>query len=378
MSVETTLIPEPRLPGSPAQSEKEKFEAAMALPAAHSPLYYSWLRLRRNRLAMVGLGVVILLVITALFAPLLAPVNPNTQVLEYTIQPPGFTGNLLLKKLPSPAPDGDVYKAIPIQRFSVQGDSVFVTDFEGKAFTLLYTDLYGTGERDWHQQPTYVFGTDKYGRDVLSRVIYGARISLTVGVIATTIALALGIFMGALAGYFRGKVDGVVMWIINVVWSFPELLLVIAITVALGRGFWQVFVAVGLATWVDPARIVRGQFLSLREREFVEATRALGFSNARTIFRHILPNCIGPITVVATADFAAAIMSEASLSFLGVGVQPPTASWGSMLRDGYGYIVSGNGWWLSVFPGLSIMIAVLAINLLGDGLRDAFDPKLKR
>ncbi len=354
---------------------KAEYDALLADAAPHSPLYQSWKRLTRNRLAFGGLILVCAFIIVALFAPALAPMNPNAQIYEYEIKPPLFQGNVILKK--SDASEGDPFKAIPIRSYVQQGDTLFITDFEGRAEKIPTSELFGTKESDWRKTPIYLMGTDKYGRDVFSRIIYGARVSLAVGAIATSISLLIGITLGAVAGYFRGKVDAVVMWAMNVVWSFPELLLVIAISVALGRGFWQVFLAVGLASWVDTARIVRGQFFSLREREFVEATKALGFSAGRTIFKHILPNALGPVTVVATAGFATAIIAEASLSFLGFGVQPPTASWGSMLRDGYAYIVSGNGWWLTVFPGLAIMLAVLAINLLGDGLRDAFDTRLK-
>jgi len=358
----------------PVESEKDRYlRVTAAGGVSHQPFYYAWLRMKRNRLAMVGLVVIVSLLFIALFAGVLAPHDPNAQIYEYEIKPPFFKGNVLVKRLESGDESGTATKMVPIKTFKVVGDKVEAVDFEDKPISIPLSELSGQSEKDWHQEPVFPMGTDKY-----ARVIYGTRISLSVGVIATTIALIIGVSMGALAGFFRGKVDAVIMWVINVVWSFPELLLIIAMSVALGRGFWQVFLAVGLATWVDPARIVRGQFISLREREYVEATRALGYGNIRTIFKHILPNSLGPIIVIATADFAGAILSEAALSFLGVGVQPPTASWGSMLRDGYGYIVSGQGWWLSIFPGLSIMMAVLAFNLLGDGLRDALDPKLKR
>lgn len=356
-------------------SSRQAYNARLADAPARSPLYQSWLRLKQNRLAFAGLIVVCFLMGLAIFAPILAPMNPNAQIYEYEIKPPLFRGNIILKKTESNS--NEAFKAVPIRAFEKNVDKISFTDFEGRAGELALNDLYGASESDWHQTPLYLMGTDKYGRDVFSRIIFGARVSLSVGAIATGISLLIGLTLGAVAGFFRGRIDGIVMWFMNVIWSFPELLLVIAISVALGRGFWQVFLAVGLASWVDTARIVRGQFFSLREREFVEATKALGYSSIRTIFKHILPNTLGPVTVVATAGFATAIIAEASLSFLGFGVQPPTASWGSMLRDGYAYIVSGNGWWLTVFPGLAVMTAVLAINLLGDGLRDAFDTRLK-
>jgi len=192
--------------------------------------------------------------------------------------------------------------------------------------------------------------------------------------ITVIISLSIGVFLGAVAGYYRGWVDEVVMWFINVIWSIPTLLLVFAITLVLGKGFWQIFIAIGLTMWVSVARIIRGQVLSVREMEYVEAARALGFSNARIIVRHILPNVMGPVIVVAASNFASAIVIEAGLSFLGVGVQPPQPSWGLMIKENYNFIITHNPM-LALAPGVAIMILVLAFNLLGNGLRDALQVK---
>ena len=221
-------------------------------------------------------------------------------------------------------------------------------------------------------QKRFLLGTDRYGRDMLSQIIIGGRVSLSVGFIAITIALLLGILLGSLAGFFRGRVDQFIVWLINVVWSIPTLLLVIAITFALGKGFWQVFVAVGLTMWVDVARVVRGQILSLRENEYIEAARALGLNSYRIITRHILPNITGPVVVISAANFASAILLEAGLSFLGIGVQPPMPSWGTMIRENYGYIILDKAF-LAIIPGVCIMLLVMAFMLVGNGLRDALD-----
>jgi peptide/nickel transport system permease protein len=202
----------------------------------------------------------------------------------------------------------------------------------------------------------------------------GTRVSLSVGLISVFISLVIGIFIGALGGFFRGWIDTIVVWFINVVWSIPTLLLVIAITFALGKGFWQVFVAVGLTMWVEVARVVRGQILILREKEFVEAGRALGYSNPRIIFNHILPNIMGIVIVISAANFASAILMEAGLSFLGIGVQPPMPSWGSMIKENYGYIILDSAY-LAILPGIAIMLMVLAFMLMGNALRDALDVK---
>ena len=219
-----------------------------------------------------------------------------------------------------------------------------------------------------------MLGTDPYGRDVLSMLMIGSRVSLSVGFIAILIALLVGITLGALAAYRGGWVDNLIMWLINVVWSIPTVLLVIAITFALGKGFWQIFVAVGLTMWVDIARVVRGEVLSIKEKEYVEATRALGYSTFRTIFRHILPNIVGAVVVVAASNFASAILLEAGLSFLGIGVQPPMPSWGMMVKDYYGYLLLDSAY-LALLPGAAIMLIVLAFMLLANGLRDALDVK---
>lgn len=221
-------------------------------------------------------------------------------------------------------------------------------------------------------QKTFILGTDRYGRDVLSQLIIGTRVSLSVGFISVAISLLIGIFLGAIAGYFGGKIDALISWFINVVWAVPTLLLVIAITFALGKGFWQVFVAVGLTMWVEVARVVRGQFMSLREKEFVEAARAMGYRNFRIIFKHILPNAMAPVIVISAANFASAILLEAGLSFLGIGVQPPMPSWGGMIKENYAYIILDYAY-LAILPGLAIMIMVLAFMLIGNGLRDALD-----
>lgn len=215
---------------------------------------------------------------------------------------------------------------------------------------------------------THYLGTDRYGRDYLSRLMAGAGISLGVGAVAVLISLLIGVTVGAVAGYRGGLTDAVLSWFIQVVWTLPTLLMVLAITLAFGKGFWQVFVAIGLTMWVDVARVVRGQFLALREQEFVEAARALGIPEWRILFRHMLPNAAGPLIVVAAANFAAAILIEAGLSFLGVGAQIPMPSWGNLVQEHYA-LITGRHAWLALAPGLLIVSVVLSFTWIGDGLR---------
>jgi peptide/nickel transport system permease protein len=273
----------------------------------------------------------------------------------------------------------DLYQYIPVNGYKIHGrDSIILQRYidEGVEDTVTYA----TGSLPFVfskyniQEKKFLLGTDKFGRDILSRLIVGTRVSLSVGFIAVIISLSIGLILGSLAGYFRGKADNVIMWFINVIWSIPTLLLVFAITLVLGKGFWQIFIAIGLTMWVNVARLVRGQVIAAREFEYVEAAKALGFSNIRIIIRHIWPNIIGPVIVIAASNFASAIVIEAGLSFLGIGVQPPQPSWGLMIKENYNFIITQNPM-LALAPGFAIMLLVLAFNLLGNGLRDAFDVK---
>ncbi len=226
------------------------------------------------------------------------------------------------------------------------------------------------------EQKSFLLGTDNFGRDIFSRLILGVRVSLFVGLIAVIISLTLGIFLGAIAGYLGGTTDNIITLIINVVWSIPTILLVFAIILVFGRGIGIIFLAVGLTMWVDVARLVRGQVLALRDIPYIEAARSMGFSTARIIIKHILPNILGPVMVLAASNFASAILIESGLSFLGFGIQPPTPSWGTMLNENYGFAISGKVF-LALAPAAAIVIMVLAFNLLGNGVRDALDIRLK-
>lgn len=266
---------------------------------------------------------------------------------------------------------------IPVSAYNIKNNTLTYTEYASdglkgaeKSIQIKQGDALGPFVKD----KTFHWGTDKYGRDLLSRILVGARISFFIGFVAVFISLVIGIFMGSLAGYFGGKIDAVIMWIINVTWSIPTLLLVIAITLALGKGFWQVFIAVGLTMWVEVARVVRGQIMSVKELQYVTAARALGFGNFRIITKHILPNIMAPVIVISAANFAAAILIESGLSFLGIGAQPPMASWGAMIKDHYNYIILGKPY-LAIIPGLCIMALVMAFMLIGNALRDALDVK---
>ncbi len=270
----------------------------------------------------------------------------------------------------------DIVYPLSEEKTDIKTDEIkiFFNDIDNRARSANINELSDIVVNNNIKNRTFLLGTDRFGRDLLSQLIIGTRVSLSVGFISVFISLIIGISLGAIAGFFRGWVDNIILWLINVVWSIPTLLLVIAITFALGKGFWQIFIAVGVTMWVEVARVVRGQILSIREKEFVEAGTALGFKSSRIIFRHILPNIMGVVIVISAANFASAILIEAGLSFLGLGVQPPVPSWGTMIKEHYGYIILDYAY-LAILPGIAIMLMVLAFMLVGNGLRDALDVK---
>jgi len=272
-----------------------------------------WRRLKKNRLALVGLTIIALICVTAVFADIIAPYGFREQYLDRTARPP---------------------------------------------------------------DRQHLLGTDDLGRDIFSRIVYGTRISLLVGFVAVSISVIVGGSLGAVAGFYGGRLDNFIMRLMDIMLAIPSILLAIAIVSAFGGGLVNVMIAVGISSVPVYARIVRASVISIKEQEFVEAARSIGAGDFRIVARHILPNCLAPIIVQGTLGVASAILSAAGLSFIGLGIQPPTPEWGSMLANGR-YLIR-TAWHVATFPGVAIMITIFALNVFGDGLRDALDPRLKQ
>lgn len=349
-------------------------------------------KFKKNFWGVFSFGIIVCIGLISIFAYLFAPdasKNANQMHLSIHSKSPRFEVQMLT--IPSGVESDQNFLSklffgkvntdteIPIQSYEVKGNRLHYIEYasdglQGMEKQIELNRFPDSDYKKYLDNRSFVFGTDKYGRDYLSRILIGSRISFFIGFIAVFISLVVGLLMGSLAGYYGGKVDTIIMWIINVTWSIPTLLLVIAITLALGKGFWQVFIAVGLTMWVEVARVVRGQIISAKEMQYVTAARALGYNDYRIITKHILPNIFGPLIVISAANFAAAILIESGLSFLGIGAQPPMASWGAMIKDHYNYIILGKPY-LAMIPGLCIMVLVMAFMLIGNALRDALDVK---
>jgi peptide/nickel transport system permease protein len=259
--------------------------------------------------------------------------------------------------------------------YEIQGDKIEYVDLDENYHTITKAELIKKFRNEYVEKRYYWLGTDTFGRDNLSRLLFGTRVSLTVGFVSVFISILVGVTLGALAGFFGGRTDAFILWFMTVIWSIPGIMLVIAISLALGRGVVVAFIAIGLTSWVEIARMVRGQIMSLKEKPFIEASKALGMKNHYIIIRHILPNIFGPLVVLMTSNFANAILTEAGLSFLGLSVQSPMTSWGAMVSEGFKHITSESGFYLVMYPSTCIGLMVLAFNLLGNGLRDAYDPR---
>jgi peptide/nickel transport system permease protein len=353
-------------------------------------------KFKKNLWGVFSFGFIVILLFVSIFAYVLAPdqsENANQMHLSIHSKPPGFQVQMLsipLDRKPKQSLSNyffgfpNTVTEVAIESYIIRDNTIEYVEYSDEPSLKIIKELDADAfagkksiaavEQDLIKVRTFYLGTDKYGRDLLSRMLIGSRVSISIGIVAVLISLIVGIFFGAIGGYFGGKVDALIMWLVNIIWSIPTLLLVIAITLALGKGFWQVFVAVGLTMWVEVARVVRGQVISVKEMQYVTAARALGFSDFRIIFNHILPNIMAPVIVISAANFASAILVESGLSFLGLGAQPPIPSWGSIIKDHYSYIILGKPY-LAMVPGVAIMLLTLAFMMMGNALRDALDVK---
>ena len=347
-------------------------------------------KFRKDVWAKVSSVYICVVCLIAIFAYQIAPDKTqyaNKMHLSIHSQAPGFSCKVLIiprssetEKKSFLSGDLNASEEIPIDEIHWLDEGILFKRFGNATnyFEKVLYNEYPDGlsskqiENLFLKDKIFLLGTDKYGRDLLSRLIIGSRISISIGFIAVFISLLIGVFFGALAGFYGGVIDKFIMWVINVMWSIPTFLMVIAISLALGRGFWQVFIAVGLTMWVEVARLIRGLVKSTKEELYIQAAKVLGFSKVRLLFNHILPTTISPLIVISAANFASAILIESGLSFLGIGAQPPMPSWGSMVKDHFRYLLLGKPY-LVILPGIAIMSLVLAFMILGNSLRDALD-----